>query len=160
MLNAPSTASFACLALASLLNLGGRTRAEPANLAQEPTTIQEQTAVQVLAADEPLSLPEPASTFEPADEPEPVAVPEPVSTLVPTATHTATQELTISEEAALSALCDASDGSNWLREDGRSSDAPIGWWFGDSSDADRVVALSLRVVPTRMRVYASQRIEQ
>ena len=97
--------------------------------------------------------PDATPTVPPTQAPAPTATatqtPPPVSTrtLTPTATRTPTPLPTPTptatpepnyppEQAALIALYDGTDGSNWTNNTGWRTDAPIGTWHGVTTDAD------------------------
>ncbi len=112
-----------------------------------PTPAQTRTTVPA-ATPAPTAMPAavPEPTAVPTAVPEPTAVPAAVPE--PTAVPTAVPETLETEEtdrAALAAFYHANGGANWTDNSNWLSEAPIGEWYGVSTDASgRVTELVLR----------------
>ena len=72
------------------------------------------------------------------------ATPLPGATQTPTPTATRTAPASAEERDTLVALYNATDGASWTRSDNWLSEAPVGTWYGVSTDSSgRVTRLSL-----------------
>ena len=86
-------------------------------------------------------VPTATATIAPTPTPTTTSTPTPTATLtpspIPTSTPTPTPEPNYPpEQAALIALYDGTDGANWTNNTNWRTDAPIGTWYGVTTDAD------------------------
>ena len=128
--------------LASLLPIVVVACSEPETVAPSPTATPAQAAMDAgptpAAADQGKTA-SPAPTVVPR-----VAVPITTPSPAPTAVPRASPEPLATGRAALVALYNATDGANWKNNDKWLSEAPIGEWYGVTTDSDgRVTELNL-----------------
>ena len=118
-----------------------------ATTAPQPTaTLVPEPTATATATPAPTATPQPTATPVPTATPAPTTVPAAVPE--PTAGPTAVPEPLETEEtdrAALVAFFHATDGHNWTNQENWLSEAPIGKWYGVSTDTSgRVTRLVFR----------------